>query len=64
MGATCYRAESESGDHVDGPSEEVLFVLVDDLNDLDNTLNTFVVIQPAEDDPAWFAFVAVLGEGG
>ncbi|MEW2118606.1 hypothetical protein AB0945_44365, partial [Streptomyces sp. NPDC005474] len=26
--------------------------------------NTFVVIQPDEDDPVWFASVAVLDEGG
>ncbi|MFG1806207.1 hypothetical protein [Streptomyces sp. NPDC049040] len=61
MGATYYRAESESGDHVDDPSEDVLFMLIDDLNDSDNT---FVVIQPDEDDPAWFTSVAVLDEGG
>ncbi|MFE6039868.1 hypothetical protein [Streptomyces sp. NPDC056452] len=61
MGATYYRAESESGDHVDDPSEDMLFMLIDDLNDSDNT---FVVIQPDEDDPAWFTSVAVLDEGG
>ncbi|GAB2957944.1 hypothetical protein GCM10023080_016990 [Streptomyces pseudoechinosporeus] len=26
--------------------------------------NTFVVIQPDQDDPAWFASVAVLDQGG
>ncbi len=26
--------------------------------------NTFVVVQPDEDDPVWFASVAVLDEGG
>ncbi|GAA1542489.1 hypothetical protein GCM10009730_59400 [Streptomyces albidochromogenes] len=61
MGAAYYRAESESGDHVDDPSEDALFVLIDELNDSDNT---FVVIQPDEDDPAWFTSVAVLNEGG
>lgn len=60
MGATAYRAESESGDHVEAPSEDALFMLIDDLNDSDNT---FVVIQPDE-DPAWFTSVAVLDEGG
>lgn len=45
MGATYYRAESESGDHVEDPSEDALFMLIDDLNDSDNT---FVVIQPDE----------------
>lgn len=36
-------------------------MLIDDLNDSDNT---FVVIQPDEDDPAWCTFVGVLDEGG
>ncbi|MFE6917391.1 MULTISPECIES: hypothetical protein [Streptomyces] len=61
MGAAYYRAESESGDHIDDPSEDALFMLIDDLNDSDNT---FVVIQPDEDDPVWFTSVAVLEEGG
>ncbi|MFC8829642.1 hypothetical protein ACFT9I_30385 [Streptomyces sp. NPDC057137] len=61
MGAEYYRAESESGDHIEDPSEDALFMLIDDLNDTDNT---FVVVQPDEDDPAWFTSVAVLDEGG
>ncbi|WP_329404297.1 hypothetical protein [Streptomyces melanogenes] len=61
MGAAYYRAESESGDHIEDPSEDALFMLIDDLNDSDNT---FVVIQPDEGDPAWFTSVAVLDEGG
>ncbi|MFJ3438960.1 hypothetical protein ACIPMU_36160 [Streptomyces cyaneofuscatus] len=61
MGAPYYRAESESGDHIDDPSADALFMLIDDLNDSDNT---FVVIQPDEDDPVWFTSVAVLEEGG
>ena len=61
MGAAYYRADSENGDHIDDPSEDALFMLIDDLNGSDNT---FVVIQPDEDDPVWFASVAVLEEGG
>ncbi|MFD7781918.1 hypothetical protein ACFV4Q_02205 [Streptomyces nojiriensis] len=61
MGAAYYRAESESGDHIADPSEDALFMLIDDLNSSDNT---FVVIQPDEDDPVWFTSVAVLDEGG
>ncbi|MFF7977178.1 hypothetical protein [Streptomyces sp. NPDC007905] len=61
MAARYYCADSENGDHVDDPSEDALFDLISELNDLDNT---FVVIQPDEDDPAWFASVAVLDEGG
>ncbi|MGW1730839.1 hypothetical protein [Streptomyces sp. NPDC001999] len=60
MGAAYYRTESEKGDHIDDPSEDALFMLIDDLNDSDNT---FVVIQPDEDDPAWFTSVAVLDGG-
>ncbi|OIJ94223.1 hypothetical protein [Streptomyces monashensis] len=61
MAAEYYCADSENGDHVDDPSEDALFMLISDLNDADNT---FVVIQPDEDEPAWFASVAVLDEGG
>ncbi|WP_308366092.1 MULTISPECIES: hypothetical protein [unclassified Streptomyces] len=61
MAARYYRADSENGDHVDDPSEDALFMLIDDLNGTDNT---FVVIQPDQDDPAWFASVAVLANGG
>ncbi|WP_393061794.1 hypothetical protein [Streptomyces sp. LN549] len=62
MGAAYYRAESESGDHIEDPSEDALFMLLDDLNGSDNT---FIVIQPDdEDDPVWFTSVAVLDEGG
>ncbi|MFF7780368.1 hypothetical protein ACFZCG_38895 [Streptomyces tanashiensis] len=61
MGAAYYRAESENGDHIEDPSKDALFMLIDDLNDSDNT---FVVIQPDEDDPLWFTSVAVLDEGG
>ncbi|MFE5480983.1 hypothetical protein [Streptomyces sp. NPDC056527] len=61
MAARYYCADSENGDHVDDPSEDALFMLIGDLNDSDNTL---VVIQPDQDDPAWFASVAVLDDGG
>ncbi|MDG9702945.1 hypothetical protein [Streptomyces sp. DH37] len=59
--AEYYCADSENGDHIDDPSEDALFMLIDDLND---TNNTFVIIQPDQDDPAWFASVAVLDQGG
>ncbi|MBA9005737.1 hypothetical protein [Thermomonospora cellulosilytica] len=61
MGAGYYGADSENGDRVDDPSEDSLFMLISDLNDSDNT---FVVIQPDQDDPLWFASVAVREEGG
>ncbi|MEU8042510.1 hypothetical protein [Streptosporangium sp. NPDC049046] len=61
MGAQYYGADSENGDRIDDPSEDALFMMISDLNDSDNT---FVVIQPDEDAPVWFASVAVLDEGG
>jgi hypothetical protein len=61
VAAKYYRADSENGDHIDDPSEDALFELISELNDADNT---FVVIQPDQDDPAWFASVAVFDEGG
>ncbi|MFD9904047.1 hypothetical protein [Streptomyces sp. NPDC059063] len=61
MGAAYYRADSERGDRIDDPSEDALFMLIDDLDDADNT---FVVIQPDQDDPAWFTSVSVLDDGG
>ncbi|MDX2699329.1 hypothetical protein [Streptomyces ipomoeae] len=61
MTADYYRADSENGHHIDDPSEDALFDLISELNDSDDT---FVVIQPDEDDPAWFASVAVLNEDG
>jgi hypothetical protein len=61
MGVAYYRADSENGDRIDDPSEDALFMLIDDL---DAAGNTFVVIQPDQDDPAWFTSVAVLDGGG
>lgn len=61
MAARYYCADSENGDHIDDPSEDALFMLISDLDDADNT---FVVVQPDQEDPAWFASVAVLDEGG
>ncbi|MFH9473861.1 hypothetical protein ACH4L7_08415 [Streptomyces anulatus] len=60
MRAEYYRADSEDGDHIEDPSEDALFMLFDDLNGSDNT---FVVIQPDQDDPAWSASVTFLGKG-
>ncbi|MYY03326.1 MULTISPECIES: hypothetical protein [unclassified Streptomyces] len=33
MGSAYYRAESESGDHIEDLSEDALFMLIGDLND-------------------------------
>jgi len=61
VAAKHYRADSENGDHIDDPSEDALFELISELNDADNT---FVVVEPDQDEPAWFASVAVIDEGG
>ncbi|MFJ5919256.1 hypothetical protein ACIQFW_26140 [Streptomyces ardesiacus] len=61
MGAQYYGADSENGDRIDDPSEDALFMMISGLNDTDNT---FVVVQPDEDDAVWCASVAVLNEGG
>ena len=41
-------ADSENGDRIDDPSEDALFMLIDDLN---GSNHTFVVIQPDERRP-------------
>jgi hypothetical protein len=46
MAADYYDADTESGDHIDDPSEDALFML---LQDLDQADNTFVTINPADD---------------
>ncbi|WP_328671396.1 hypothetical protein [Streptomyces sp. NBC_00328] len=61
MGARFYGADSENGDRIDDPSEDALFMMISDLNDTDNT---FIVVQPDAEDSVWFASVAVLDEGG
>lgn len=61
MKAQYYSADSENGDRIDDPSEDALFMMISDLDDSDNT---FVVVQPDEDAPAWSASVTVPGEGG
>jgi hypothetical protein len=60
MGADYYTADTENGDHVDDPSEDGLFML---LEDLDQAGNTFITITPADDDPAWYASVTLLPDG-
>ncbi|OKJ47054.1 hypothetical protein AMK27_39240 [Streptomyces sp. CB02009] len=54
-------SSSENSDRIDAPSEDALFMQISELNNSDNT---YVVVQPDEDDPVWFASVAVLDEGG
>jgi hypothetical protein len=60
MSADYYSADTENGDHMDDPSEDVLFML---LNDLNWAGNTFIAITPAGDHPAWYASVTLLPDG-
>jgi hypothetical protein len=60
MGADYYSADTEKGDHIDDPSEDSLFMLLEDLNEAGNT---FITITPASDDPAWYASVTLLPGG-
>jgi hypothetical protein len=50
-----------AGHHIEDPSEDAVFDLISELNGSDNT---FIVIQPDEDDPTWLVSAAVLDEGG
>ncbi|RLK09566.1 hypothetical protein DER29_3423 [Micromonospora sp. M71_S20] len=59
MAADYYYADTENGDHIDDPSEDALFMLIDELNRADNT---FVTINPADDDPAWYASISLLDD--
>ncbi|WP_225993610.1 hypothetical protein [Actinomadura rudentiformis] len=61
MGADYYIANTENGDHIDDPSEDALFML---LQDLDDTDNTFITIGPADPNATWYASVALLEDGG
>lgn len=54
-------ADCESSHYIANPSEDLLFGLIGELNDSDNT---FVVTQADEDNPAWLASAAVIDEGG
>ena len=59
MAADYYDADTENGDHIADPSEDALFML---LQDLDPDGNTFVTINPA-DDSGWYASVSLLDDG-
>jgi hypothetical protein len=54
------KAENESGELIVEPSEDALYEMIIDLTLPDNT---FVIVEPDEDDPTWFASVARLDDG-
>ncbi|MEU7918949.1 hypothetical protein [Micromonospora zamorensis] len=59
MAADYYDADTENGDHIADPSEDALYMLLQELHQPDNT---FVTINPA-DDSDWYASVSLLDDG-
>jgi len=59
MAADYFDADTENGDHIADPSEDALFMLLQDLAQPDNT---FVTINPAGDSD-WYASVSLLDDG-
>ncbi|MEU7903421.1 hypothetical protein [Actinoplanes sp. NPDC049118] len=60
MAADYYYADTENGDHLDDPSEDALFMLLDDL---EPDGNTFLTVRPA-DGAGWSVSVSLLDDGG
>ncbi|MFI6734688.1 hypothetical protein ACIBI9_17305 [Nonomuraea sp. NPDC050451] len=54
------KAESEGGELIVEPSEDALYEMIIELALPDNT---FVIVEPDEGDPIWFASVACLENG-
>jgi hypothetical protein len=61
MAAEDYGVGSENGDRVDDLSENALFMMP---RELDSGDNTFVVVQPDDDEPVRIASMTVLDEEG
>jgi hypothetical protein len=59
--AQYYIAESESGDVIADPSEDVLYMRIANLELPDNS---FVTVQPPGEREDWYVVVALLEEGG
>jgi hypothetical protein len=59
-GSIRLKAETESGELVAEPSEDALHEMIIGLSAPDNT---FVIVEPDDDDPAWFASVSLLDSG-
>ncbi|GAA1589297.1 hypothetical protein GCM10009678_84530 [Actinomadura kijaniata] len=53
-------AESEVGDRVEEPSEDALFMM---LQELEHPANTFLTVQPDQADPSWYAVASLLEDG-
>ncbi|MGK5557307.1 hypothetical protein ACSNOI_37435 [Actinomadura kijaniata] len=53
-------AESEAGKRVEEPSEDVLFMM---LQELEHPADTFLIVQPDQADPSWHAVASLLEDG-
>ena len=60
MAGGYYHADTEDGGHWDDPSEDLLFMLLDELY---HPRNTFVVVGPDDESMDWFASVSLLENG-
>lgn len=60
MASGYYHADTEDGSHEDDPSEDVLFMLIDDLY---HPRNTFLIIEPDDESQDWFASVTLQDDG-
>lgn len=55
-----YHADTEDGGHRADLSEDLLFMIIDELY---HPANTFVVIEPEDESMDWFASVSLLDDG-
>ncbi|MEV4511781.1 hypothetical protein AB0K00_22760 [Dactylosporangium sp. NPDC049525] len=56
-----FRAECENGRIVPDPSEDVIFILMENLNSSDNT---FVILEPKDAEEGWYVSIARRPRGG
>lgn len=54
------RAETENGEVIDDPSEDAIYMLLEDLNTSDNT---FVTIEPVAAGANWYVSISLLRAG-
>lgn len=55
------RAESEGGQVIDDPSEDAIYIM---MGELDLAENTFVTIEPLDENLGWYVSIARRSEGG
>lgn len=60
MAARFHIADAENGQFRDDPDHDGLFAMISSLNQSDNT---FVTVNPADDSLAWYGSVSFLSSG-